>query len=89
MRKSILLITILTLFFSCNDDDNTIEKTEESAVIRISQVDAKSDLITLSNLGTTTTDVGAYWLCLGLGTYVNVADVSTESTILLLKQMVN
>lgn len=89
MKKSILLITILTLFFSCSsDDDNTIEdvvvpiieETEESAVIRISQVDAKSDLVVLSNLGTTTTNVGTYWLCLGPGTYVNVADATTEST---------
>lgn len=50
--------------------------------VRVLNVDAEGDLVTLTNFGNTSVDVGPYWLCLGPGTYVNVANVATGSTVL-------
>ncbi len=55
---------------------------EAFTAVRVLNVDAQGDLVTLTNLGNTGIDVGPYWLCLGPGTYVNVANVATGSTML-------
>ena len=82
MKKAFLLIGILTLFFSCSDDDNdVIEGGEtETPVLRILQVNTTTDQVWLSNFGTETIDVADYWLCLGPGTYEKVSDATSSST---------
>ena len=86
MKKSFLLIAILAIFFSCSDDNGNnngvVEEgnTETKAVIRITEVNATSDLVVLSNLGTVTTNIANYWLCLGPGTYVQVSEATSDST---------
>ena len=83
IKKFILLLLIPAFILSCsNDDDNIVIEQEniETGVIRITQVDAEADLVVLSNLGTSNTDIGGYFLCLGPGTYVRVSDVATGST---------
>ena len=49
-------------------------------IIRILSVNTTTDQIVLSNFGTTTVDIGTYWLCLGPGTYVQVSAAATGST---------
>lgn len=58
------------------------EEQEEDAtsIVRILSVDAQGDLVTLTNFGNTTIDVGSYWLCLGPGTYANVGNIATGDT---------
>ena len=82
MKKLILLLLLPAFILSCSsDDDNiTIEEENVDGIIRITQVNAEADLLVLSNLGTTTTEVGDYWLCLGPGTYVQVSNAATGST---------
>ena len=82
MKKFILLFAVTLTIFSCSDDDPISPEIEQTdpGLIRISRVDTQTDLVTLINLGTTTTDVGGFFLCLGPGTYVNVADIATGST---------
>ncbi len=49
-------------------------------IIRVLSVNTGTDQIVLSNFGTTTVDVGSYWLCLGPGTYVQVSAAAAGST---------
>lgn len=58
------------------------EQEEAVSIVRILNVDAQGDLVTLANLGNTPIDVATYWLCLGPGTYINVGDVATGDTTL-------
>lgn len=62
--------------------DEAEEEEEAVSIVRILNVDAEGDLVTLTNFGNTPVDVGTYWLCLGPGTYVNVGDVATGDTTL-------
>ncbi|WP_299115545.1 hypothetical protein [uncultured Winogradskyella sp.] len=82
MKKFILLLLLPAFILSCSNDDDSIaiEENITPGVIRIAQVDAQADLVVLSNLGTTTTDVADYFLCLGPGTYVRVSDAANGST---------
>ena len=63
MKKFILLLLLPAFILSCsNDDDSIVEDGNITpSVIRISQVDAQADLVVLSNLGTTTTDIADYF----------------------------
>ncbi|WP_111684446.1 T9SS type A sorting domain-containing protein [Winogradskyella tangerina] len=49
-------------------------------IIRILSVNTGTDEIVLSNFGTTTVDIGSYWLCLGPGSYVQVSNAAVGST---------
>lgn len=51
-------------------------------VMRILTVDTTTDEVTLTNLGGSTIDVGSYFLCLGPGTYQQIGNVATGSTML-------
>ena len=46
----------------------TIGAEEPTPLVRILQVDASTDRVWLSNFGSTSVDVGDYFLCLGPGT---------------------
>lgn len=83
MKKLLLLLLVPAFLLSCSNDDDSIvieQENVETGLIRISEVDAQADLVVLSNLGTNATDVGNFFLCLGPGTYVRVADVASGST---------
>ncbi|WP_188373234.1 hypothetical protein [Winogradskyella haliclonae] len=83
MKKFILLLLLPAFILNCSNDDDSIVIEEENitpGVIRISQVDTQADLVVLSNLGTTTTDIADYFLCLGPGTYVRVSDAANGNT---------
>lgn len=56
------------------------EQEAPTSIVRILNVDAQGDLVTLTNFGNTSIDVGTYWLCLGPGTYVNVGNIATGDT---------
>ena len=61
---------------------NFWEAAEPSTTVRILRVNAAEDQVWLSNFGNTSVDVGSYWLCLGPGTYAQVANTTTASTVL-------
>ena len=86
MKKFIVLFAISLTIFNCSSDDDSSDQEEGQQlppnIVRIAEVDADADLVTLINLGTTTADIGSYFLCLGPGTYVNIADVAIGSTTL-------
>ena len=83
MKKAFYLFGFLALFFSCSDDDNTSdEETETTSIIRISEVNTELGQVVLKNFGTASIDISSYQLCLGPGTYVNVASATEESTII-------
>jgi len=85
MKKGIFMLLLSILVASCNTDDDAIiaEDTTyntENKVIRITEVNADTNEITLTNLGNTAQNIGDYWLCLGPGTYVKVSDAASGST---------
>ncbi|MCC1483513.1 hypothetical protein [Winogradskyella immobilis] len=84
MKKLILLLLIPAFILSCSSDDDAIviEENNGDGIIRITQVNTQGDLLVLSNLGTASTDVGEYYLCLGPGTYVRVANAASGSTVI-------
>jgi len=62
--------------------DNTV--TTGPAIVKISQVNATTDEVTLTNLGETPVDVASYWLCLGPGAYAQVSATTSASTNLIM-----
>jgi len=51
-------------------------------VMRILRVDTATDEVILTNLGGSTIDVGSYFLCLGPGTYQQISNVASGSTMI-------
>lgn len=51
-------------------------------ILRILFIDTTTDEVTLTNFGDATIDVGDYFLCLGPGTYQQISDLATGSTML-------
>ena len=93
MKKIILpLVALLAMAVSCSsDDDSTDDNTgggEVEGVLRILSVDAENDLVTLTNLGEGTIDIGDYFLCLGPGTYRQISGQTTEDTNLELNETI-
>ncbi len=90
--KKIFLLLLTGLIFSCSSDDDSYSGGDDpvpnASVVRILQVNAVTDQVTLSNFGTTSVDVGSYWLCLGPGTYAQIADIATGSTTLSANQSI-
>jgi len=87
IKQYLSVLTITVLAFSCSSDDDAINNpavtpppTEETgeSIIRITEVNADTDEVTISNLGTAASDIGAYWLCLGPGTYVQISDATSR-----------
>jgi len=70
IKNSALLIVVFALSVSIKAQD----------IIRVSSVNTDLDEIVLSNLGSTTVEVGTYWLCLGPGTYVQVSAAASANT---------
>ncbi|RNC88197.1 MAG: hypothetical protein ED556_03155 [Winogradskyella sp.] len=69
--------------FNGNSDDfgsSFWASAEASNVVRISEVNAGTDQVSLVNFGNVSVEVGDYWLCLGPGTYVRVSDAASGST---------
>ena len=93
MKKLFLVLILPILIFSCSTDDAEdiiiTPDVLETGLIRITQVDAQQDIVVLTNLGTNTTDVSNYFLCLGPGTYVRVADATSNPTNLAPSQSVS
>ena len=83
MKKFILLLAITLTIFSCSDDDSISPEIEQTdpGLIRISRVDTQTDLVTLINLGTTTTDVGGFFLCLGPGSVCSISGEIESSSL--------
>ncbi len=87
MKKFFLSCFVALATFACSSDDDNSETeipdmSEEFAVVRIAQVDAENDQVTLINLGVSSVDAGSYWLCLGPGTYRQVSDIASGDTVL-------
>ena len=81
MKNVFLLLTLTTLIFSCSSDDDTnIIADLDQSIIRITQVNTDTDEVVISNFGSTSKDVGNYWLCLGPGTYVQFSAATNGST---------
>ncbi|MEM9680838.1 MAG: hypothetical protein AAF901_10990, partial [Bacteroidota bacterium] len=83
MKKTLLLLLVSIFIYSCSDDDSyngDDEPTQDNSIARILQVNAITNQIVLSNLGTSTVDVGEYFLCLGPGRYPQVANIANGST---------
>ncbi len=81
--KNLSLLLILILVASCSSSDDEVIINDEptgSAVIRITEVNADTDEVVLTNLGNASADIGEYWLCLGPGTYIKVSDATSGST---------
>ncbi len=83
MKNVFLLLTLTALMMGCSSDDdtNTIVEVDQS-IIRITQVNTDTNEVVISNLGTTSKDVGNYWLCLGPGTYVQFSTATSGTTAL-------
>ncbi len=58
------------------------EGTTLNGIVRILTVDTTTDQVTLTNLGNGNLDAGSYFLCLGPGTYQQVANLTSESTMI-------
>lgn len=96
MKKIFLSVFAIALMASCSTDDsndspeNTIPETEMeeqsedtgTGLIRFTEVDASNDLVTITNLGDGSIDVGDFFLCLGPGTYAGIGGLTEESTML-------
>ncbi|MEM9051954.1 MAG: T9SS type A sorting domain-containing protein [Bacteroidota bacterium] len=74
LKKQIKTAALLLMMFVASLAMNAQD------IIRVSIVDPQSDLLVLSNFGSTTVDVGVYWLCLGPGTYVQVSNAALTNT---------
>ena len=61
-------------------DDGDNGGDAEEGVLRILNVDAVNDMVTFTNLGEGSIDIGAYWLCLGPGTYRQISAQTTDDT---------
>lgn len=96
MKKIFLSVFTIALMASCSTDDsnespdNTIPETETdgesqntgTGLIRFTEVDASNDLVTITNFGDGSIDVGSYFLCLGPGTYAAISGLTDEGTVL-------
>jgi hypothetical protein len=82
MKRTILILLLSALVASCSSDDDAIteETGNTNGVIRITEVNTDIDEITIANFGDGAQDIGAYWLCLGPGTYVQVSNATSGST---------
>lgn len=96
MKKLILPLFAFLVIVSCSTDDETLtpdtdqgntggdtEDTQESTgngLLRITEVDAAGDLVTITNFGDGNLEVGDYFLCLGPGTYATIGGLTDEST---------
>lgn len=98
MKKIFLpIVAVLAMTLSCSTDD-TSDAPETSVpdvgtpddmstdngvgVLRITEVDATNDLVTITNLGDGALQVGDFFLCLGPGTYAGIGGLTDESTML-------
>ncbi|WP_298897547.1 hypothetical protein [uncultured Psychroserpens sp.] len=81
MKNFFLFMILTALFASCSSDDDTINPIDiGESIIRITEVNADTDEIIISNFGDASVDIGTYWLCLGPGTYVQISDATNSST---------
>jgi len=91
MKKIFLPILIAALALGCSSDDggsysnssnnsNDNQQSTSNSIVRISQVNALEDQVTLTNFGADAIDVGDFFLCLGPGTYAQVSGLTTVST---------
>ncbi|RMB62746.1 hypothetical protein EAX61_03990 [Dokdonia sinensis] len=55
-------------------------QSDSEGVLRILNVNANNDTLTLTNLGGSTVEVGNYWLCLGPGTYARIGNITSGDT---------
>ena len=82
------LFAVALSIFSCTSDDSDTSTlpdnppTLSDGVLKIDQVDAVMDRITLKNYGESTIDVGAYFLCLGPGSYEQINTITDQDTAL-------
>ncbi len=94
MKKFLIPLLAVFIIIGCSSDDDAVVATDNDpdidtpdapvgqAIIRISDVDAIADEVTLTNLGNASTDIGDYFLCLGPGTYAQVSGLTSEATTL-------
>ena len=79
-----LLIAFVIGLASCSSgDDSAIDDAGDDgddggtpgvAIIRLSEIDATTDVVTITNLGDADADISSYWLCLGPGRYNQLSD---------------
>lgn len=84
MKNTLLPVLLFFTLFACNSDDDNSSNNEQdenvSAIIRLTKVDIANDIITITNFGEESKDVGSYWLCLGPGRYLQISNGTDQST---------
>ena len=87
MKKYFLPVVIaLGLMTACSSDDDNQPITPDpdpgtgQAIIRITEVDADSDAVVITNLGDGELEVGSFFMCLGPGTYAPISGLTADNT---------